>query len=117
MKTILKYTTATVLAGALALALATPSQARDGRNAAAAIGFGAGALVGAAVASSNNGYYYREPGYAYEPHYGYEGYAYEPAPTYYAPAPRYHYSGRSSGAFGGPNCNTSPGSLSAGSSC
>ena len=37
------------LTGALALAAATPSEARDGRNAAAAIGFGAGALVGAAV--------------------------------------------------------------------
>ena len=46
------------MAGALALALAMPSQARNGRNAAAAIGFSAGALVGAAAANAyNNGYY------------------------------------------------------------
>ena len=67
---------AATLAGALALAAATPSEARGGRNAAAAIGFGAGALVGAAVAGSayNNGYY--GPGYGYGP-----GYAYDPGYT------------------------------------
>ncbi|MEI9805240.1 MAG: hypothetical protein WDN48_13340 [Pseudolabrys sp.] len=69
----------------------TPSQARNGRNAAAAIGFGAGALVGAAVAGSNNGYYDR--GYAYGPgYYGEPSYAYEPA---YGPAPSYYRSGPS----------------------
>jgi hypothetical protein len=43
-------------------------EARNGRNA-AAIGFGVGAIAGAAIAGSayNNGYYgyYGEPGYAY----------------------------------------------------
>ena len=92
MKTIYKVATAMTLAGALALAAASPSEARDGRNTAAAIGFGAGALVGAAAASSYNNSYYGEPGYTYyEP-----GYAYEPAPMYvepyaYEPAPRYRY--------------------------
>jgi hypothetical protein len=104
MKTILKYATAVALTGALALSAATPSEARDGRNAAAAIGFGAGALVGAAVAGSayNNGYYnngyYGDQGYAYAP-----GYAYESAPVYdsyaydgyaYQPTPRYGYRSR-----------------------
>jgi len=94
MKTMMKYATAAALAGALAAAAVTPGEARDGRNAAAAIGFGAGALVGAAAASSayNNGYYgYADPGYAYAP-----GYAYESAPIYddsyaYEPSPRYRY--------------------------
>jgi hypothetical protein len=78
------------LIGALALASAMPSQARNGRNAAAAVGFGAGALVGAAAAGAayNNGYY--EPGYygdyAYEP-----GYAYDPAPAYVVPDQTYVY--------------------------
>ena len=98
MNTIMKYATAVALTGAIAVAAISPSQARDGRNAAAAIGFGAGALVGAAAASSayNNGYYYSDPGYAYadpgyayEPDtYAYDSYAYEPAPQY-----RYGYYG------------------------
>jgi hypothetical protein len=107
MKTMFKYATAATLAGALALAAATPSEARDGRNAAAAIGFGAGALVGAAVASSaNNGYYYA-PSYGYAPGYYADPYAYEPAPVYVEPAPRYYrggYSGRSDGGYGYSNC-------------
>jgi hypothetical protein len=91
MNTILKYTAAAALTGALALTAIAPSQARDGRNTAAAIGFGAGALVGAAVASGNNGYYagpgyYAEPGYAYAP-----GYAYEAAPVYVERAPHRYY--------------------------
>ena len=53
MKTIMKYAVAAALTGALALAAVTPSEARGGRNAAAAIGFGAGAEsrrpMGAAV--------------------------------------------------------------------
>lgn len=90
MKRFIKYTAAAVLTGALALAAATPSEARNGRNA-AAIGFGVGALAGAAIASSayNGGYYgyYDEPayvyspGYAYDP-YGYDSYTYDPAPSY-----------------------------------
>src|SRR5207342_2822161 len=69
MKTLIKYTAAVALTGAIALAAATPSEARNGRNA-AAIGFGVGAIAGAAVASSayNGGYaYYDEPAYAYSP--------------------------------------------------
>jgi hypothetical protein len=82
MKTFLKYTTAALVVGAVALAAASPSEARHGRNA-AIIGFGAGALVGAAVASSANSSYYG-PGY-YD-----GGYAYEPAPVYVEPAPTYY---------------------------
>jgi len=89
MKTFLKYAATVALAGALALAATAPSEARNGRNA-AAIGFGVGALAGAAIASSayNNGYYYGDPGYAYGPGYAYDdayvpdSYAYEPAPSY-----------------------------------
>ena len=50
MRNIAKFATAAALVGAMAIAT-TPSQAEHGRNAAAAIGFGAGALVGAAAAS------------------------------------------------------------------
>jgi hypothetical protein len=90
MKTMIKYAAAATLAGALAIGMATPSQARHGRNAAAIGGFAAGALVGAAAAgAANNSYYYGggpgyyEPGpYAYEP-------VYEPAPVYVAPRHRY----------------------------
>ena len=100
MNTIFKYATAAALTDALALAAATPSEARYGRNA-AAIGFGVGAIAGAAIASSayNNAYYgyYGDPGYgyAYAPgyaydSYGYDAYAYEPSYVY-APAPRYGY--------------------------
>ena len=104
MKTIMKYAVAAALTGALALAAVTPSDARGGRNAAAAIGFGAGALVGAAVAGSyNNGYY--GPSYGYAPGYdadpGYyaePSYAYEPAPVYVDPGPRSYYRGGNSGS-------------------
>jgi len=85
MNAIFKYATAAALTGAIDLAAATPSEARNGRNA-AAIGFGVGAIAGAAIASSayNNGYYgyYGEPGYAYAPGYADDSYAYEPAPAY-----------------------------------
>lgn len=97
MKMLIKYTAAVALTGAIALAAATPSEARHGRNA-AAIGFGVGAIAGAAVASSayNGGYYgydgygyYDEPAYAYSPGYVYDSYGYD---SYsYAPAPRYRY--------------------------
>jgi hypothetical protein len=97
MNRILKYAMAATLTGALALAAATPSEARGGRNAAAAIGFGAGALLGAAVAG---GGYYGGPGYYGPGYYGpepYAGpYAYEPAPVYVQPVPRRYY--RSGGA-------------------
>jgi hypothetical protein len=127
MKTILKYAAAVALTGALAVAMATPGEARNGRNAAAAIGFGAGALVGAAVAGAvyNNGYYgpgygyapgyYAEPGYAYEEP-GYAGYAYEAAPVYVEPAPTY-YSGRSYYQRGSRNCAQSPASPNYGAAC
>lgn len=86
MTRILKYTAAVALTGALAFAAATPSQARHGRNA-AAIGFGVGAVAGAAAASAAYGGYYYGPGY-------YGGYAYEPGYAYdYDVAPGYVYSG------------------------
>ena len=89
MKTITNFAAATALAGALAIGLAAPSEARSGRNAAAIGGFVAGAAVGAAVAgSANRGYYgdgyYADSGYGYDNDY----YAYEPRYTY---QPRYRY--------------------------
>jgi hypothetical protein len=88
MKTMIKYAAAATLAGALAVGMATPSQARHGRNAAAIGGFAAGALVGAAAAgAANNSYYYGGgPGY-YAP----GPYAYEAAPVYVEP--QYEYRG------------------------
>ena len=89
MKTIMKYVAAATLTGALALAAATPSQARHWHRGGAALGgFAAGAVLGAAAASSyyGPGYYYGPGPYAYDyaPGYVDEGsYAYEPAPTYY----------------------------------
>jgi hypothetical protein len=70
------------LAGALALAAATPSFARGGRTAAAAAGgFAAGAVVGSALAGPR--YYAPGPGYyAYEPGYAHDSYAYQPEPGY-----------------------------------
>jgi hypothetical protein len=89
---------------ALALAVATPSEARSGRNAAAIgagiAGFAVGTALGAAAASNYaygpygyyDGYY---GGYAYAPAYptygyapvydgyAYDSYAYSPGPTYY----------------------------------
>ena len=95
MRTIMKYATAAALTGALAMAAATPSEARNGRNA-AAIGFGVGAIAGAAVASSayNYGYYgYYDPGYAYAPGYVYDSEAYAYDTYVYEPGPRYGYYG------------------------
>ncbi len=91
MTRISKYAAAAVFTGALALAAATPSQARwhDGHDwhngAGAAIGFGVGALAGAAAANAAYpGYYGYDYGYA-------PGYAYEPAPyDSYAYAPAYN---------------------------
>lgn len=101
MRNIAKFATAAALVGAMAIAT-TPSQAEHGRNAAAAIGFGAGALVGAAAATAatNDGYYgpgyapdygpaYYGGGYATEPGYAYDTEpAYEPAYAYEPMAPR-----------------------------
>ena len=120
MKTIYRYAVAATLAGALALAAATPSEARGGRNAAAIGGFAAGALVGAAVASSyNNGYYYGpgyyDPGYAYAPAYE-SDYAYDPGPVYVQPGPTY-YSRPYYRSNSNSNCNSSPGSPNYGVAC
>ncbi len=111
MNKFVKFAVAATMTGAFALAVASPSEARDGRNTAAAIGFGAGALVGAAAASSANRGYYYEPGYAYEPTYAYEpSYAYEP--VYAAPAPRYYSSPRYYYSRSSAPCGTgSPGSI------
>lgn len=94
MKQMTKYATIASVAGALALGMAAPSHADNGRNTAAAIGFGAGALTGAAVATAATHdpygprYEYRA-GYAHGPAYGY---AEEPVHTAgyraYAYAPR-----------------------------
>lgn len=101
MKTIAKFGTAIALIGVFAMVAATPSEARYGRRAAAAVGFGAGALAGAAIVGAR-GYYYG-PGYAYGLGYGpnYYGYwwpgsyAYTPgyayAPGYASAAPVYGY--------------------------
>ncbi len=95
MKTMFKFAAAAVLTGALAVAVVTPSEARNGRNAAAIGGFAVGAVVGAAAASAANSSYYGGPGYddsgyAYGPGYVVEpSYAYEPEPVYVAPAYRY----------------------------
>ncbi len=73
--------------GTLALAAATPSQARHGRIAAAGVGFAAGAVVGAAAANAAAPAYYG-PGYgsyAYAP--GYDAYAYAPGPGVYRTNP------------------------------
>jgi hypothetical protein len=87
MKTILKFAAAATLAGALAAGMGSPAQARHGRNTAAAIGFGAGALVGAAaVNAAHNGYYGPRYGAAGPYAYGY-GYYAEPGYGAYAYAP------------------------------
>jgi hypothetical protein len=110
MKTIFKFAAAVALTGALAVAAATPGEARNGRNAAVIGGIAAGAVVGAAVANSYYGPgYYADPGYAYGPGYGYESdYAYEAGPVYVQPAPRYYYGGPRYRS--GTNCSASPAS-------
>ena len=119
MTTLMKYAVAAALTGAMALAAASPSEARGGRNA-AVIGFGAGALVGAAAANS---YYYGQPGY-YGAGYGYEpdyDYAYDSAPVYVGRGPGYY--GRAPGYYGGGyrsnlhGCLSSPASPSFGEEC
>jgi hypothetical protein len=68
------------MAGAMAIGSMTASEARNGRNAAIAVGAGAfvaGAAIGAAAANANAGYYgYGYDSYAYQPAYsGYDTYA------------------------------------------
>ncbi len=77
---------ALALAGALVAATATPSFS-DNRWGYAAGGFAAGALVGAAAANANAGYYYGP---------GYQGYAYAPAPSY---GPAYYSYGYAPGYY------------------
>jgi hypothetical protein len=90
MRTFIKYAGAAALAGTLAIAAATPSQARPWHHGggAAVAGFAAGALIGAAAANSYYGPDYYGPGYAYDSDYAYaaspyDSYAYEPGPTVY----------------------------------
>ena len=85
MKRIVKYAAAITLTGALAVAAAAPTQAAHGRKTAAAIGFGDGALAGAAANAPYNSSYYYGPGYGY---YG-PGYAYQPGYSAYAFEPGY----------------------------
>jgi hypothetical protein len=94
MKSIFKPAIVLGIAGALALASMTPSQARVRPWVAAGIGLAAGAAIGAAAANAN-GYYGNGYAYSYGPQYG--AYAYDPyyaaapyvAAPYYAPAPAY----------------------------
>jgi len=79
MRTLFKFGTMIALAGSLAVATSSSSEARWGAGAAAATGFVAGAAVGAGVAASG-GYY--GPGY-YGP---YGGTYYAPGPYAYEPA-------------------------------
>lgn len=106
MTSVLKCAAVVTLTGAIALATATPSEARRGRNAAVIGGIAAGVLLGAAAANANRGYYYGPgyygPGYAYEP-----VYEYYPAPVYgpgpyYDQGPRYYYPSRGNGCGGSP---------------
>lgn len=76
---------AVVLAGILVVTAATPSFARNGRWAAAGVGFAAGVSGGALLADRAYGYGYYG-GYGYAPYYG--GYY---APSYYARPPAYRY--------------------------
>jgi hypothetical protein len=115
MNRMIKYAAAAGIAGALAIGMSAPSQAAHGRNAAAAIGFGAGALVGAAAASAANNSYYGPdygyggpyayaPGYAYGPDYGprYGAYAYAPNAV---PGDAYAYAPAGPG-WSAPSCAT-----------
>jgi len=116
MKVLFKLVTAAALTGAMALATLTPGQAREGRDAGAAIGFGAGAVVGAAAASAHNGRYYGDPGYAYGPGYN-DDYAYEPAPVYVDPGEGQYYSYNQYKRGNLNGCTSSPASHSFGASC
>ena len=101
MNPILKTAGALAVVATVAVATATPSDARSGRWAAAGAGFAAGALVGAAAANAWGPNYYYGPGYGYGYAYA-PGYAYRTAPAYdayaysgptYTVAPRTYYRG------------------------
>lgn len=95
---------------ALALSLSTPSFAEGGRNAAAAIGFGAGVAIGAAAANSYDRGYGYDQGYAYDGGYADSGYVESGYGDYaYAPAPRYRYRGVNQ--HNERSCTQSPGSI------
>ena len=116
MKRVSKYAAAAIVTGALALAAVTPSQARwyghhgyghhwhNNAGPAAAIGFGVGALVGAAAASN-----YYGNGYAYGPDYGY-AYAPDAGSAYAAPGYDY-FNNPYANPHTGPGCIQSPGSM------
>jgi hypothetical protein len=117
MNTFAKLAGAMAVTGLMAVPMATPSQAAwhgghhwGGRGAAAAIGFGAGALVGAAAANAAYGpdYYYGSgPDYGY----GYDDYAYAgPGYDAYAYSPGYRHGWVSSSTAREYQCTLSPGS-------
>ena len=83
MKPFMKTAMAAGVAGALTLAAASPSLARN-NWAAVGAGFAAGTFVGAAAANANARYYYDEP-------YGYA----VPGPVYYETVPAYETYGYS----------------------
>jgi hypothetical protein len=96
----------------LAMSMTTPSFAEGGRNAAAAIGFGAGVAIGAAAAGSYDRGYGYDRGYAYNDGYVDSGYGYADSgygDYAYAPAPRYRYRTRSE--WNTRSCTQSPGSV------
>jgi len=76
MNMVLKSAATAALLGAVALASATPGEARSGRWAAAGAGLAAGTVVGAAAANSAYGSGYYAPGY--------DAYAYD-GPVYTSP--------------------------------
>jgi hypothetical protein len=83
MRPIVKSATVLGMAGALALASMTASQARVWPWAAAGIGLAAGAALASAAAANHAYYYGYGPGfgaYAYDPYYGpgYDAFAYSP---------------------------------------
>lgn len=116
MNTFAKLAGAVAVAGMMAIPMATPSQASwhgghhwGDRGAAAAVGFGAGALIGAAAANAAYGPDYYGPGY------GYNDYAYaEPGYNDYAyAAPARAYRGQwgvSNSTINEYQCTLSPGS-------
>jgi len=113
MNRLVKPALALGLVSAMALAVATPSEARNGRNAAAigagVAGFAVGAAVGSAAANANRGYYYNEP-YAYSSGYHYnEPRAYYGEPAYvdsYAYSPRRNYYGGDPSGYYAPAYST-----------
>jgi hypothetical protein len=90
MNMVLKSAAMAALLGVVALASATPGEARYGRAAAAGAGFVAGAAVGAAAANSAYGSGYYAPGYGYGP--GYDAYA-STGSAYATPRNYYGYTG------------------------